>query len=113
MSKCIFGSDIPAANRSFTASHVPDQWQIAIIHPAPKVEKSSGTSELLPISILPILSRKVELYIVQCYIYPAFSKPPMEHLLTEQFAPRLTVSATFAIIILLHHVTELLKPIHT
>ena len=94
---------------------MPDQWQIAIIHHAPTVEKSSGPSELLPISIPPILSRKAERYIVQCYNVhiPSLLQTNMEDLLKEQFASRLTVSTTFAIITLLPHLTELSKPIHT
>ena len=58
-----------------------------------------------PISIVPVLARLVERLLVQTYVYPAFQMEEMKHLLSDQYAFRLT---TAAVITIMQKVADLL-----
>ena len=94
-------------NLSFASHFIPPQWKIAIIRPVAKTKSPIQNADFRPISILPVLSRIVEKQIVHRFIYPTLIKPPLEPLITDQFAFRPTDSTSAAIISILH--TQLLK----
>src|ERR1043165_2697402 len=85
-------------NLSFLSHFIPPQWKIAIIRPKAKTKSPSQNADFRPISILPVLSRIVEKQIVQRFIYPALTQPPpLESLVSDQFAFRPTGSTSAAI----------------
>src|SRR6218665_2728278 len=93
---------------SLLASYVPTQWKSATIRPVAKIKYPTTPENFRPISVLQVISRLVERFIVLKYIYPAFSTSPLEEQLKDQFAFRPTGSTTAAIISIQHHTTEVL-----
>jgi len=96
-------------NLSVRLSCVPRQWKTAIIYPVPKVPSPKVPADYRPISVVPILSRMVERYIVHSFIYPALLQPPIKDEIKDQFAFRPTGSTTAAVIDLLQQTTSLLQ----
>jgi len=86
-------------NQSMSAGVVPKQWKVAA--------KPAQCTEFRPISVTPVLSRLIERYIVQTFIYPALQHPP--HSLADQYAFRPTGSTTAALIALFHTVRDMLS----
>ena len=91
-------------NKSLDGAIIPTQWKTAIIRPKAKVPPPNSPADFGPISVLPVLSREVDRFLVRHVLYPSFEamKPPL--LLDEQFAFRSTGSA--AVIAILHNVIE-------
>src|SRR6218665_2608193 len=56
------------ANLYVRLSCVPRQWKTVIIHPVPKVPSPKVPADCRPISVVPLLSRTVERYIVHSFI---------------------------------------------
>src|SRR6218665_36335 len=56
-------------NMSLDGAFVPTQWKTAVIRPKAKVAAPKTPADYRPISVLPILSRVVERFIVQRFIY--------------------------------------------
>ena len=95
-------------NESIRNSVVPVQWKQAFILPFPKVPQPKAPSDFRPISITPVLSRMMERFVVQQFIYPALSSP-VDHLyFADQFAFRPTGSTAAALITLLQTITSML-----
>src|SRR5688572_20139201 len=92
-------------NLSFLSHFIPPQWKVAIIRPKAKTNSPSQNADFRLISILPVLSRVVEKQIVQRFIYPTLTQPPLESLVSDQFASdfRPTGSTSAAIISIIHH----------
>ena len=95
-------------NMSIQESVVPSQWKRASILPIPKVPRPSAASDFRPISITPVLSRIMERFVVQQFIYPALIYPSAPLHFSDQFAFRPTGSTTAALITLLQTITTLL-----
>src|SRR6218665_453024 len=95
-------------NRSIAASHVPKQWNTAIIRPVAKTKNPDNIVDYRPISITPVLSRMVEKIVVCRYIYPAFNLPVKQQLY-DQFAFRPSGSTPAALIAIIHQITTLLE----
>ena len=91
------------------SGHVPEQWKRSIITPVAKIKNPSRTSDYRPISVTSILSRKLEHYIVEMYLYPAMLSPPAELIFEDQYAFKPTGSTTAALIALISFVTEMLR----
>jgi len=51
---------IASCNKCMTTGEFPDSWKIARITPIPKVPSPSSSSEYIPISVLPVLSKLFE-----------------------------------------------------
>ncbi len=47
-------------NKSLSSGNVPHGWKKAIVTPIPKKKNASGLSHLIPISVLPVLSKILE-----------------------------------------------------
>jgi len=88
---------------------VPSQWRTAVITPIPKVPKPTQAADYRPISIMPVLSRSLEKYIVRTFIYSALQLPYPELCFDDQFAFRPTGSTTAAVIALLRNVRKMLS----
>jgi len=56
-------------DQSLTTDVVPHQWKTAVISPIPKTATPTQASDFRPISITPVLSRKLERFVVREYIY--------------------------------------------
>jgi hypothetical protein len=95
-------------NLSLTTSTVPIQWKLASIKPLPKVSAPKHHADFRPISITPVLTRVMERFVVQRFLYPLFLSPPPMLTFTDQFAFRPTGSPTAAIITLLSTITNML-----
>src|SRR6218665_1416581 len=95
-------------NQSIVQTHFPSQWKTSIFIPIAKIAKPISPADFRPISITPVLSRLLERLIVHTYIYPIFTQPPMDHLLSDQYAFRLTGSTTAALVSVLQQTTSLL-----
>jgi len=95
-------------NKLLEEAIVPTQWKTAIIRSKAKVPAPSSLADFRPISVLPVISRVVERFLVQRVLYPSFEvmEPPLS--LDDQFALRLTGSTTAAMIAILHNITEML-----
>jgi len=89
--------------------YLPNHWKTALIRPVAKVKNPNTPSEYRPISVLLVISRLVERYVVHRFIFPAFSTPPMDNLLKDQFAFSYTGSTATAIISIVHNINELLE----
>src|SRR6218665_2687144 len=74
-----------------------------------KVPSPSTSADYRPISVVPILSRIVERFIVHAFIYPAFHRPPIAEKIKDQFAFRPTGSTTAAVIDLLQQISTMLQ----
>ena len=85
------------------------QWRTAVITPIPKVPKPTQAADYRPISITPVLSRSLEKYTLQTFIYPALQLTYPELCFDNQFAFRPTGSTTAAVIALLHTVHKMLS----
>ena len=96
-------------NRSITESWVPTQWKRAYVRSIQKVKVPTKLSDFRLISITLVLSRLVEIMVVQKHFYSAFEKPPPQMSLQDQFAFRSGGSTTAALIFLLHTICELLQ----
>ena len=59
-------------NLSVLASYVPAQWKTAIIIPIPKFAAPASPAYYRPLSIQPVLSKRVEKEIVCSFLYPTF-----------------------------------------
>jgi len=70
----------------------------------PKVPSPSTSADYRPISVVPILSRIVERFIVHAFIYPALHRPLIAEKIKDQFAFRPTDSTTAAVIDLLQQI---------
>lgn len=64
-------------NFSLDASWITPDWKIAIIHPVPKLSSSQNPSDYRLISVVPVLSRMLERFVVHGYLYPSM---PLLHL---------------------------------
>jgi hypothetical protein len=95
-------------NQSIKCSIVPTQWKRASILPIKKVPQPSTASDFRPISITPVLSRMMERFVVQQFIYPALRDPSTPLHFADQFAFRPTGSTTAALITMLETITTLL-----
>src|SRR6218665_1823126 len=95
-------------HKSVMASHLPSQWQTAVINPVPKVSGPSQPADYRPISVIPILSRMVERRIVHKHLYPALRQYPIAENIKDPFAFRPTGSTTAAIIDLLQQTSNML-----
>src|SRR6218665_16445 len=65
-------------------------------------------ADFRPISITPVLSRLLKCLTVHTYIYPIFTQPPMDHLLSDHNAFRPTGSTTAALVSVLQQTPSLL-----
>ena len=79
-------------NLSLSSSIVPKQWKAASILPIHKVPTPLSPSDYRPISISPVLSRRLERVVVTDYIYPSFQSPPPNLSFLDQFAFQPTTS---------------------
>src|SRR6218665_1404305 len=95
-------------NQFIVQTHFPSQWNTSIIIPIAKIAKPTSPADFRPISITPVLSRLLERLIVHTYIYPIFNQPPMDHLLSDQYAFQPTGSTTAALVSVLQQTTFLL-----
>jgi len=82
---------------------------MAIITSAWKVRKPLQPHDFRPISIIPVLSRSFEKYIIRSYIYPALQEPPPRLYFADQFAFRPTASSTAAVLVLFHIILTMLS----
>ena|SRR6218665_170773 len=89
-------------------SHLPLQWKTAVIHPVPKVPKPTSPVDW-PISVVAILSRIIEHFIVHSYFYPALQSTPLAKDIKDQFAFRPMGSTTTAVIDLLQQTSTMLE----
>ena len=80
-----------------------------IIIPIPKTAFPEALADYRPLSIQPILSRRVEKEFVRSFLYPAFLKAPVSVALYDQFAFRPTGTTTAALITMLHHISYILR----
>ena len=62
-------------NLSIIQSVVPSQWKVARIVPIPKIKNPAELSDFRPLSITSIISRQLEKFVVQEYLYPASTEP--------------------------------------
>jgi len=95
-------------NQSLAEGIVPRQWKTWVITPIPKVSKPVNPSDFRPISVTPILSRVLERFIVQQYIYTAFHHQPPGLDFIDQFAFRPSGSTTATLVALFHRVRTML-----
>src|SRR6218665_1363041 len=93
---------------SLDSAFVPTQWKTAVIRPKTKVAAPKTPADYRPISRLPILSRVVERFIVQHFIYPSLDDLSPPHSLKDQFAFRPKGSTTAAVIAVLDNITEMM-----
>src|SRR6218665_2976754 len=96
-------------NLSVAHTHIPTQWKTSIILPFQKIQQPVTPIDYRPISIMPVLSRLLERFIVHTFIYPTFNTPPWKHQLSDQFAFRPTGSTTAALISIIQQSSSLLK----
>ena len=96
-------------NLSLNSSKVPTQWKSSVITPVEKVKNPKTAAEYRPISVTSILSRLLEKFVVNKYLYPALINPPVELTFSDQFAFRPTGSITAALIVVIEKITELLR----
>jgi hypothetical protein len=73
-------------NLSLSSSTVPQQWQLALTLPTPKISTPYASSDYRPISITSVLSRILECLVVSNYFYPLLSSPPPGLTFSDQFA---------------------------
>ena len=96
-------------NLSLQLSVVSAQWKLACITPIPKLSKPTNSADFRPISIAPILSRRLEKYVVKTFLYPILELPstllPSSFLFNDQFAFRPTGSPTAALIALFQNIS--------
>src|SRR6218665_2901876 len=95
-------------NMSVDGAFVPTQWKTAVIRPKAKVAAPKTPPDFRPILVLPILSRVVERFIVQRFIYPSLDDLSLPRSLKDQFAFRPTGSTTAAAIAVLDNLTEMM-----
>ena len=79
-----------------------------MITPIPKIPKPAQPSDFRPISVTSVLSRTLERFIVQKFIYPALLQPHPSLDFSDQFAFGHSGSSTAAIVSLLHTVSAML-----
>ena len=75
-------------NLSIIQSVVPSQWKVARIVPIPKIKNPAELSDFRPLSITSIISRQLEKFVVQEYLYPALLNPPDDLIFSDQYAFR-------------------------
>jgi len=75
----------------------------------PKLQQSVSPADYRPISVTSILSRCMERYLVQNYIYPVLSSVDHASKFSDQFAFRPTGSTTAAFAAIMQTVTEMLE----
>jgi len=95
-------------DQSLATGVVPQQWKTAIISLLPKIPTPTQESDFRPISVMPVLSRTLERFVVRTYIYPALLQPCQTLDFSDQFAFRPSGSTTAAILALLHTVRTML-----
>ena len=74
----------------------------------PKIATPAQPSDFRPISITPVLSRSLERFVVQKFIYPALSLPYLSLNFSDQFMFRPSGSTTAALVAMLHTVRSVL-----
>ena len=80
-----------------------------VTYPVPKVPKPTSPVDYMPISVVPILSRIVERFIVYSYIHPALQSTRLAEDIKDQFAFRPAGSTTAAVIDLLQQTSTMLE----
>src|SRR6218665_1371468 len=93
---------------SLYGAFVSSQRKTSVIRPMAKVAAPKTQADYRPISVLPILSKVVERFIVQRFIYPSFDYLPPPRSLKDQFAFRPTGSTTATVIAVLDNITEMM-----
>jgi hypothetical protein len=92
-------------NISIRSGTVPTNWRTAIVTHIPKSPNPKALSDFRPISVTPILSRLAERLIVNRWLRPSI--PP--EIIEDQYAFKLTVKTTCALIHFVHYITLMLE----
>jgi len=96
-------------NVSLAKSEVPNQWKCALISPVPKIKNPITPSDFRPISVLPIISRITERFVVKKFVNPALRSLPSDMSMDKQFAYRQNSSTTCLLIAMVSKIVDLLK----
>ena len=83
-------------------------WKSAVITPVGKIKNPEKESDFRPISVTSVLSRKLEPYVLNQFLYPVMHNSHSDISFSDQYAFRPTGSTTAAIIAVMDKVTELL-----